>query len=170
MVGVLTLNAINILSADIYTWRDGTAVDVLRTTNPLDGLFAQEKWVKVQGDLAGVLAGRLSLELSINEKETSLHPSGPKKAVRPSDVVVDNEASDFFTIIEVYAYDRVGLLYCIAHTLFALDLDIHSARIATKGDQIVDVFYVRDLDGQKIDDAGKIRKIKRALLQQLKQQ
>jgi [protein-PII] uridylyltransferase len=168
ITGVLALNTINILSADIYTWRDGTAVDVLRTTNPLDDLFVQEKWGKVEEDLANVLAGRTSIESSITHKETFLHPAGLKKPTRGPDVVVDNESSDFFTIIEVYAHDHPGLLYRITHTLFALGLDIHSARIATKTDQVVDVFYVRDLDGQKIEDDERVKKIKRFLRQQLK--
>jgi [protein-PII] uridylyltransferase len=169
MTGVLALNAINILSADIYTWRDGTAVDVLRTTNPLDGLFVQEKWIKVQIDLTNVLAGRLLLESSISSKETPLHYAGLKKLSKPPAVVMDNESSDFFTIIEVYADDHEGLLYRITHALFDLDLDIHSARIATKVDQVVDVFYVRDLDGQKVEDDRRVKKIKRVLRQQLKQ-
>jgi [protein-PII] uridylyltransferase len=168
MAGVLALNAINILSADIYTWRDGTAVDVLRTTNPLDGLFVQEKWAKVQEDLTNVLAGRLSLESTIGTKETHLHSADFKKLFRMPSVVVDNESSDFFTIIEVHAYDHVGLLYHITHTLFDLGMDIHTARIATRTDHVVDVFYVRDLDGQKIEDNEERKKIKRVLLQQLK--
>jgi [protein-PII] uridylyltransferase len=168
IAGVLALNAINILSADIYTWREGTAVDVLRTTNPLDGLFAQEKWSKVQDDLRSVLTGRLSLESTIGSTETPLHYVDFKKIFRMTSVVVDNELSDFFTIIEVHAYDHVGLLYHITHTLFDLNLDIHTARIATRADHVVDVFYVRDLDGQKIEDDEKVKKIKRALLQRLK--
>jgi [protein-PII] uridylyltransferase len=168
MAGVLALNAINILSADIYTWLDGIAVDVLRTTNPLDDFFVQEKWAKVQKDLTNVLAGRLSPESSLAHNEPHLPPIGFKKLFQLPHVVVDNESSDFFTIIEVYAYDHEGLLYRITHTLFDLGLDIHSARIATKVDQVVDVFYVRDLDGQKIEDDERAEKIKRALRQQLK--
>jgi [protein-PII] uridylyltransferase len=166
--GVLALNSINILSADIYTWRDGTAVDVIRTTNPLDGLFVLEKWGKVKDDLKNVLAGRLSLESSIVNEETSHIPTAIKKLSQKPTVIVDNESSDFFTIIEVYCHDHVVLLYLITHTLFDLGLDIHSARIATKVDQVVDVFYVRDLEGQKIEDDGRVKEIKRALLQQLK--
>jgi [protein-PII] uridylyltransferase len=168
IAGVLALNTINILSADIYTWRDGTAVDVLRTTNPLDSLFVQEKWAKVREDLANVLAGRASIESSISDKESPLHAVGLKKSSGVLDVVADNESSDFFTIIEVYAQDHPGLLYRITHALFALGLDIHSARIATKADHAVDVFYVRDLDGQKIEDNERVKKIKRFLRQQLK--
>ena len=168
IAGVLALNAITILSADIYTWRDGTAVDVLRTSNPLDGLFVQEKWIKIKEDLKDVLAGRLSLESTVGNEETPRSPRGLKKLSQKSTVVVDNKASDFFTIIEVYCHDHVVLLYRITHTLFDLGLDIHSARIAIAADQVVDVFYVRDLDGQKIDDVGRVKEIKRSLLKQLK--
>ncbi|OGP53759.1 MAG: [protein-PII] uridylyltransferase [Deltaproteobacteria bacterium RBG_13_52_11] len=168
IAGVLALNTINILSADIYTWRDGTAVDVLRTANPLDDLFVKEKWAKVQEELANVLTGSLSLESSIGNKETHRHSAGFKKLLRVPDVVVDNESSDFFTIIEVYSNDHVLLLYRITHALFDLGLDIHSARIATKVDQVVDVFYVRDLEGQKIEDDERVKEIKRTLLKQLK--
>ena len=169
MAGVLALNTINILSADIYTWRDGIAVDVLRTTNPLDGLFVQEKWAKVQLDLTDVLAGRLSLESTIGSKESYPHHSPDfKNLFRAPSIVVDKEASDFYTIIEVHAYDHVGLLYRITHTLFDLGLDIHGARIATKANHVVDVFYVRDLDGQKIEDDERVKKIKRTLRRHLK--
>lgn len=168
IAGVLALNAITILSADIYTWRDGTAVDVIRTSNPLDGLFVQEKWAKVKEDLKDVLAGRLSLESTVGNEETPRSPTSLKKISQKPTVVVDNKASDFFTIIEVYCHDQVVLLYRITHTLFVLGLDIHSARIATATDQVVDVFYVRDLEGQKIEDDGKVKEIKRTLLQQLK--
>jgi [protein-PII] uridylyltransferase len=168
IVGVLTFNAINILSADIYTWRDGTAVDVLRTTRPLDDLFVHEKWTKIKDDFKNVLAGRLSLESSLNQEETSGSPASLIKLSRKPIVVVDNESSDFFTVIEAYSPDHVGVLYRISRTLFALGLDIHTARIATKVDQVVDVFYVRDLDGQKIEDDKMVKKIRRVLLQKLK--
>jgi [protein-PII] uridylyltransferase len=168
MAGVLALNAITILSADIYTWRDGTAVDVIRTTNPLDGLFVQEKWAKVKEDLKDVLAGRLSLESNVGFEQTLRSPTGLKKLAQKPTVVVDNKTSDFFTIIEVYCHDHVVLLYRITHTLFDLGLDIHSARIATAADQVVDVFYVRDLEGQKVEDIGRVKEIKQSLLKQLK--
>jgi len=80
---------------------------------------------------------------------------------------VDNRASDFFTVIEIFADDRVGLLYTITDTLFNLRLDIKIARIATKADQVADVFYVRDFEGQKVEDKEQITEIKRALLYQL---
>jgi len=146
IAGVLALNNINILSADIYTWRDETAVDVLRVTNPPDDLYLQETWNKIQVDFKDVLNGTLSLESQLREKATS----------------------DFFTVIEVFADDHIGLLYRMTHTLFNHGLDIHLARISTKGDQIADIFYVRDLDGQKVEDKNKVQEITKTLLRQLK--
>jgi [protein-PII] uridylyltransferase len=168
IAGVLALNNINILSADIYTWRDETAVDVLRVTNPPDDLYLQETWNKIQVDFKDVLNGTLSLESQLREKATSAIITEQKKPSRPPQVIVDNDSSDFFTVIEVFADDHIGLLYRMTHTLFNLGLDIHLARISTKGDQIADIFYVRDLDGQKVEDKKKVQEITRTLLRQLK--
>jgi [protein-PII] uridylyltransferase len=82
-------------------------------------------------------------------------------------VHVDNEASDFFTLIEVFADDRIGLLYRITHALFTLGVDIRIAKIATKGDQVADVFYVLDLEGQKVMEQEKVEKIRDVLLKDL---
>jgi [protein-PII] uridylyltransferase len=168
IAGVLALNNINILSADIYTWRDGTAVDVLRVTNPPDDLFVQETWNMIQKDFKDVLSSTLSLASQLREKARSTIITEQKKPFRPPQVIVDNDSSDFFTVIEVFADDHIGLLYRMTHTLFNLGLDIHLARISTKGDQIADIFYVRDSDGQKVEDNTKVEEIKRTLLHQLK--
>ena len=80
---------------------------------------------------------------------------------------MDNESSDFFTLVEVFADDRVGLLYLITRTLFDLKLDIRIAKISTKGEQIADVFYVRDLEGQKVTHKEHVNEITRALLYEM---
>ena len=95
--------------------------------------------------------------------------SNHKKTSRAAKVVMDNESSDFFTVIEIFAEDRMGLLYQITHTLYTLRLDIRIAKIATKGDLIADVFYVRDLEGQKVEDKAQAEEIKGALLHELEQ-
>lgn len=55
-------------------------------------------------------------------------------------MLADNGSFDFFTLIEVFADDRIGLLYRITRALFTLGIDIRIAKIATKGDQVADVF------------------------------
>jgi [protein-PII] uridylyltransferase len=169
MAGVLSLNNINILSAHIYTWLDGTVVDIFKVTSPLDPIHSSEIWQKVRDDLDHTLRGKLSLDYRIAQKSALSLFSNQRKPSRPAKVIVDNQSSDFFTLIEVFADDRVGLLYLITHTLFNLKLDIKIAKIATKGDQIADVFYVRDLYGQKMEDEDQLKEIERALLHRLGQ-
>jgi [protein-PII] uridylyltransferase len=78
-------------------------------------------------------------------------------------VLVDNESSSFFTLIEVTAWDFPGLLFKITDALFQCRLDIWVAKIATRVDQIVDVFYVRSFDGEKVDDPEQERNIQAAI-------
>lgn len=70
----------------------------------------------------------------------------------PTQIKVDNSTSDSATILDVFAHDRPGLLYVIAKTLHELGLTIEVAKIGTYIDQVVDVFYVTDAEGQKIYD------------------
>lgn len=169
MAGVLALNNINILSADIYTWRDGTALDIFKVTEPLDSIRPDKVWNNVRRDLRHVFTGKLSLEYRLSKRRAPSILSEKKRPARPSRVTVDNRASDFFTVIEIFTDDRVGLLFTITNTLFNLRLDIRIAKIATKADQVADVFYVRDFEGQKVEDKKQITEIKEALLHQLKQ-
>ncbi|MCJ7494629.1 MAG: hypothetical protein MUP68_10380, partial [Deltaproteobacteria bacterium] len=82
-------------------------------------------------------------------------------------VEVDNTTSDFYTVIEIYTHDRPGLLYRISQKIFELGLNIWSARIATKVDQVVDVFYIQDLSGAKLTDEEVILKLKQELVEEL---
>ena len=79
-------------------------------------------------------------------------------------VIFDNQASNLCTLNEIVARDRPNLLHDLTRALFLSQLSIHSAVIATYGEQAVDVFYVKDLFGHKITHPGKIAAIERALL------
>lgn len=167
IAGVMALNNINILSTNIYTWRNGVAVDIFRVTRPLDPIHPHETWEKVNALLKNTFSGKISLSYRLSRKAAPSILSETGKPRRPPDVVIDNKSSDFFTVVEVFASDRIGLLYLITRTLFELRLDIRIARTGVKGDQIADVFYVRDLDGQKIGDEEQVKEIKESLIYQL---
>jgi [protein-PII] uridylyltransferase len=167
IAGVLALNNINILSSNIYTWTDGTALDIFSVTRPLDSINPEETWKKVEKDLKNCFSGKLALPYRLSQKAVPSVLSSPKRPTRPPVVTLDNKSSNFFTLVEVFASDKVGLLYLITRTLFDLRLDIRIAKTGVKGDQIADVFYVRDLEGQKIEAQAQVEEIKKALLHQL---
>lgn len=161
--GAFTLNNLDILDAQIHTWRNRIALDIFKVKAPPDTLFEDEAWARVRKDLYSALNGELNLELVLDEKLRAYQSSGKSTASRPDKIVVDNSGSDFFTIIEVYTYDFPGLLYKITDALFRCNLDVWIAKIATKVDQVVDVFYVRDFDGQKVADSEQVGAIRKRI-------
>ena len=83
---------------------------------------------------------------------------------QPTQVRFDNSTSDKYTIITLFAYDRLGLLYAVSKVLFEMEIVLHSAKISTHLDQVVDVFYVTDLDGRKIEESTRLYMIRQRLL------
>ncbi len=83
---------------------------------------------------------------------------------QPTLVQFDNNSSERFTIISVFAYDRLGLLYAIAKVLFDQGLDLQVAKISTHLDQVVDVFYVTDFEGRKIEEPTRLYMLRQKLL------
>lgn len=148
--GVLTINGINILNAQIFTWKNNIAMDIFTVTPPPDLIFEAEKWQRAAEDLSAVLSGKLDLAEAIAAKAP--RPKKDQVAHRPDRVEVDNDGSSYFTIIEVFSYDFPGLLFRITDALTRCGLDIWVAKIATKVDQVVDVFYVRDTEGRKVGE------------------
>ena len=168
LTGVLSLNHINILGAQIFTRSDRIALDIFQVQPPLDPLFEEETWEKVHEQLLKAIQGKLSLDYRLAQKKPGLQLTSGPKTQAESQVVIDNQGSDFYTILEIYSQDRLGLLYTITKTLFEIELNIHYAKISTKVDQVVDVFYVADLEGQKIWDEERMEEVKKAILFALK--
>ncbi len=163
LAGVFTLNNLNIIDVQVYTWRNHIALDIFEVTPPPDHIFEDERWNRTRQALCSALSGDLDLSAAVREKMASFRPIKPKISTQPHRIHVDNESSSFFTIIEVFTYDVPGLLFSITDALFRCRLNIWTAKIGTKVDQVVDVFYVRDFDGQKIQSPDHIAAIKKAV-------
>ncbi|MCK4620009.1 MAG: HD domain-containing protein, partial [Desulfobacterales bacterium] len=159
--GVFTLNSIDILDTQAYTWRNNIALDIFKVKPPLDQIFETERWDKAEANLKSALAGELNLTEALKEKMSAYQSLRPRASKRPNRIVIDNEGSSFFTIIEVFANDFPGLLFSITDALFRCGLDVWVSKISTKVDQVVDVFYVRDFDGQKVDAPDRVLAIKK---------
>jgi [protein-PII] uridylyltransferase len=165
--GAMTANLLNILSAEISTWENGIAVDRFRVKSLIEeGLLQPRRWNKLQEDLKRVLGGKVEVTTLLQEILPPLFHRYPSRRLAPQ-VEVDNSISDFYTVVEVITHDRTGLLYCIAQKIFEMGLNLWMARISTKVDQVVDVFYIQDLSGAKVEDEEKIGFIKTELMKEL---
>lgn len=164
IAGSLALDGLSILSARAFTTEDGTAVDMFEVAPAFEGEVDEERWRRFRRTLRRALEGRLSLEYRVREKRR--HYPAPRADVE-TQVRVLNDASDFSTVVEVEAADRIGLLFDLARTFEELALDVHLATVATYGHRVVDAFYVRDLYGRKVEDPEHAREIERAVLARL---
>ncbi len=162
IAGTFTFNNLDILDSRIYTWRNNIALDIFKVKAPADRIFEDEIWARTKKYLESVLSGQQDLSKTLKKKMAE-HKSRPHLSERPNQIVVDNESSSFFTIIEVTTYNFPGLLYSITNTLFKCRLDVWVAKIATQIDQVVDIFYVRDFDGQKVDSLNQEETIKKEI-------
>ncbi len=164
IAGVFTLNSINILDVQVYTWRNQIALDIFKVEPPPDQIFEAERWVRAEKNLHDALAGNLDLSEALSRKVLPGRHIEPHVSTRPNRVKVDNDMSSFFTIVEVFAYDFPGLLHRITDAISRCGLNIRVAKIATKLDQVVDVFYVRDESDEKITDPEQVEQIKTEIL------
>ena len=166
VTGVLAAFGLHVLDAQIMTRSDGIVFDSFFVHDPdFDGPPTVVKRQKVEQAIIKVMCGEDTLEQLMQRSHRLSFDRSFPVSPKPAEVQIDNETSDQFTIIDVFADDRQGLLSVIARTVFELGLSIHGARIATKLDQVVDVFYVTGADGEKINDEESREKIRETLRQ-----
>jgi [protein-PII] uridylyltransferase len=160
IAGALALGGISILSAQVFTTEDGAAVDLFEVEGAFDPEITEARWREFRTALRRAIEGSISLEHKVADKRRYYPPS---KVRTPVTVHVDNDASEFSTVIEVGAPDRIGLLHDITRTFADLHLDVHLAKVATYDGRVVDAFYVRDALGRKLLDPDQLDEIERAL-------
>ena len=165
-VGTLTANRMNILSAQIFTRRDGL---VLRTFHVDDGkgnaITDEKVWRNFETDLGRVLDGQVDVgQLIVSKQRDILSRPARKGGTAPlTRVEFDDYVSETHTVIDVRTHDRPGLLYIISRVLRELDLDLSLAKITTDVEQVVDVFYVTERDGGKVRDEHRMKEIRERL-------
>jgi len=169
LTGILLAHGMNILGASINTSSSGLALDIFRISHGehAEAIQRPARWDRVQASLHQVLSGQVDVEqLVVAAQRPSI--LSKKFVLRVStDIEIDNDVSDHFTVLDVYTQDRVGVLFAITNTLFHLGLSIHLAKITTNVDQVLDVFYVTDAAGKKISDAARLEYIKAELRRRL---
>ncbi|MFQ5735454.1 MAG: [protein-PII] uridylyltransferase [Thermodesulfobacteriota bacterium] len=159
ITGVMAANAVNILGAQINTLKNGIVLDILQV-NSAFGEFITDpaRLAKIEKDLAGVLTGRIKVSRLVGKRKPSILDMKPRPGVKTS-VQIDNEVSDDYTVLDIHTLNRIGLLYDITRTLTELGLYIDVAKISTKGEQAADIFYIKDIFGQKVFYKEKLREV-----------
>ena len=164
----MALAGANIVDAQIFTMSNGMALDTFMiqealTSDRTSTAFERpERLAKLAALIEQVLSGRLRLRDALAKRTAP--PLRMAAFTAPPRVVIDNKASATHTLIEINGADRPGLLFNVTNALTELGLSIGTAKIATYGERVVDVFYVKDVFGHKIDEERKLARIRERVL------
>jgi [protein-PII] uridylyltransferase len=167
LTGAISSQGLEILAAEIHTLADRLCLDRFYVQdNDYRGEPPEERFEAVNRALVKALwdaSGNPPTFRRTWQNRTAGSP--PDLAALPTKVKIDNTSSDQFSIVDVFTRDRPGLLYTIARTLFEQNLSVAMAKIGTYLDQVVDVFYVTDTSGGKIQHEERSNQIRQALYQ-----
>ncbi len=164
LTGALTLSGANIIEARINTLDDGRVADIFTVQN-LSGkpILQKARQNKIEETIRSVIAE--SPDLTKQIKALTKKDSKKDQAFEiPKGVTIKNRASRRFNVLETYGRDKPGLLYELSKTIREHNCSIKSAKINTLGLKAVDVFYVQDMNGNKVKDKDQLDTLKTALL------
>ena len=163
LTGACAAGGANIVGAKIFTTTDGMALDTLLIQREFEDAADEQRRIdRILTLMRQAFAGEIQLRKAV---AAASRPKGRIKAftVEPQ-VILSNDTSNRFTVVEVAGLDRLGLLFKLTDSLFRLNLNIASAQVTTFGERAVDVFYVTDLFGQKITSKTRLQAIEEDLL------
>jgi [protein-PII] uridylyltransferase len=160
VAGTLAAHDINILGSHVYTGRSGLALEVYRVATPSGGETAREQtWSDFHKSLAALLSENIDVEALLRRRGRPVGVTrSPMKA--PGSATITNDDSDFYTIADIAANDRLGLLHDLTRVIAEHGLEIYISKAATTLDQVTDTFYLKDRNGKKITDAEKIESLR----------
>ena len=163
LAGAMAVSGANIVDAKIFTLANGMALDTFWIQDlegkPFDD---PQRLARLSARVELALSNRLNIQRELDQQRSSWPKRDQIFTVEPR-VLIDNNASDTFTVIEVNGRDRPGFLHVVTRALTRLNLQIASAHITTYGERAVDVFYVKDLFGLKVVNQDKLKQVGEAV-------
>lgn len=165
VTGTLALVGADILSARISS-KGSMAIENFQLqpgeVRPID-------WNRFRREMQKSLDDAAGLHQRINEKAKNYARTRRRSGVKlvPPRVVVAPDASSRATVVEVWAPNRIGLLYDISNAISQMSLSIAHAKVLTLGDDVVDSFYLTDSDGAPISDLDVLGDLSAALVEVL---
>ena len=176
ITGVLTLHGINILSAQVNTREDGIALDIFNVTEGESGQSINSRTCQqIEATLKMVMLGESDIStFDPGSQDSTIYPNAIRAQMArlchksidsqfAPQITINNDESDMYTILEIQAQDRIGLLYKISRTLYEMQVNIYLAKISTEGSRAVDTFYIQNENKYKIDNPKRLSEIHASL-------
>ena len=162
ITGALALAGVSVVDANILTLSNSMALDTFSLQDFEGHAIPENRFARIKTRIVSALEGRLRLNQELTKAGPRL-PSRAKALEVPQRVIIDNSASKVCSVVEINGHDRPGFLSDVTKAMADLGLQIFSAHISTYGERVVDVFYVKDVFGMKIENENKLRQIREGL-------
>ena len=167
--GLVSASGYDVVNAKIITRSDGYALDTFFIQNknrqPIIEEHSKKKLLKV---ISQGLEGNFNVEKALNKRWEEI-PARFRAIKAPTRVIIDNNMSDEYSILEIKCKNAPGVLYRITKVITSLGLQINTANVSTYGDRVVDIFYIKDAFGLKIDNNKSMDKVKMSILKILEE-
>lgn len=164
VAGSLTAAGLNIFGAQVFTRQDGIVLDTFYVAETRTGAMpSPEPRQRFERILLQVLTGKSDLARLVAQASrvaTLHHLEGDRITPR---VRVSNDVAEQATVVDLEVEDRPGLLHVVSQKIYELGLSILFARILTEKGAALDTFYVTDVHGAKVTDAGRLAFIEATL-------
>lgn len=167
--GAISYFGLNILGAQIYTFGKNIALDTFQVAlENIDLAEIDTTISKLKMFIDEVLVDKKDIDALLESRANRFFV---KKVPRnlSHKIVIDNNISSQYSIIDVYAYDYIGLLYDILKIFEDFDIYVHNAKISTDVDRVVDSFSITDTQGNKLNDEFLHNVVREAILKKLSQ-
>lgn len=165
VAGALSLGGVSIVDAKIATLNNSMALDTFWVQDSQsEAVSGDARTERIRGRIERALSGVASPAWELKQARANEMPSRTNVFKVPPRVLIDNNASRTHTVIEVNGRDRLGFLHDVTNAITNAGLQISSAHISTYGERVVDVFYVKDIFGLKMEQPNKIKDVRSKLL------
>jgi len=165
IAGALAVAGASIVDARIHTLTNGMALDTFWIQDSGRNVIDQpNRLARLSVLIEQALSGRLRLASEIRKSSQTLMGQRTRAMHVPPRVVIDNVASNTYTVLEVNGRDRPGLLHDVTAAISEQGMQIASAHVSTYGQRAVDVFYIKDVFGLKVENERRLNKLREALL------
>ncbi len=159
----ITASGANVVGAKVFTSRQGQALDVFYVQDVSGGAFGVDNGRALERLAQSLEAAGRGDPVKVETKKLGDLGRAAAFSITPT-VMLDNDASEFSTVVEASGRDRPGLLAALAKPISDAGLSILSAHIDGYGERAVDAFYVVDAEGKKVTDAKRMNGLKGDLM------
>lgn len=150
--GAFAAKNISIVEAQIHTLEGHLALDTLTVSGNLSLFSDPASLSRFESELADLLEEKKDIKEMVARRTRYLKQErAPSMSMPEPQVIILDHLSETNSVVEIWAPDRIGLLYDITRTLARLKLDITSAKISTEGPTAINVFYITTESGGKVE-------------------